>query len=52
MCLKLMDSQTRFILAVILGEICIRGRSMADIVADLEHACYDMLPVHEVCCSP
>ncbi|CAL8471635.1 g11177 [Coccomyxa elongata] len=47
MCLKLMDNQTGFILAVVLGEICIGGRSMADIVADLEHACYDMLPVHE-----
>ncbi|BDA47019.1 probable DNA topoisomerase 2 at N-terminal half [Coccomyxa sp. Obi] len=45
--LRLMDNKTRFILAVILGEMCIGGRSKADIVAELEYACYDKMPIYE-----
>ena len=46
--MRLMDIRTRFILAVILGEMCIGGRSKADIVAELEYACYDKMPIHKV----
>lgn len=42
--MKVLANETRFILAVVSGELVVSNRKKADIVADLERAGYDKMP--------
>ena len=42
--MRLLANETRFILAVVSGELVVSNRKKADIVADLELAGYDKMP--------
>ena len=42
--MKLLANETRFILAVVSGELAVSNRRRADIIADLEAAGYDRMP--------
>lgn len=41
---RLLMNETRFILAVVSGDLVVSNRRRADIIADLEAACYDKMP--------
>ncbi len=42
--MRILANETRFILAVVSGELVVSNRKKADIVADLERAGYDKMP--------
>ena len=52
--MRILANETRFILAVVSGELVVSNRKKADIVADLERAGYDKMPpkkkVRCLCC--
>ena len=54
--MRRLSSETRFILAVVSGELAVSSRRKADIVADLAAAGYDQLPpsrkVRRPCMEP
>ncbi|CAL8463907.1 g3442 [Coccomyxa elongata] len=45
--MKLLANETRFILAVVSGDLVVSNRKKADIVADLEREGYDKMPVNK-----
>lgn len=45
--MKLLANETRFILAVVSGDLVVSNRKKADIVTDLEGEGYDKMPVNK-----